>query len=98
MVFITAAVSILVTSAVFGLVLWCKKSRKRNETRSESELVGTPDPTTGQVPSRLNATDNSALGVNESDMPHAIPPSVDHMQGPAGQNMRKVNNDLVYEV
>ena len=98
MVFITAAVSILVTSAVFGLVLWCKKSRKRNETRSESELVGTPDPITGQVPSRVNVTDNSALGVNESDMPHAIPPSVDHMQGPAGQNMRKVNNDLVYEV
>ena len=94
MVAITAAVSVLVTSAIFGIVLWCRKSRKRNGTRSESELVhhATPDPSPGQA-SALNLTDNSALG----NVPQAVAPN-DFMSGPAGQNMRKVNNDLVYEV
>ena len=89
---ITAAVSILVTSAVCGIVLWCLKSRMRSETRSESELVhrATPDPSLGQVQQVMH-TDNSALG----DVPQATL-NAESMQEPTEQNVQKLNTDLIY--
>lgn len=85
---ITAAASVLITVLIFSLVIYCMKKRQRDPLTSagnESELVQANGST--PVPNR-----DSTIS-----MPSAMPP-VSINNGPAAQNVRKVNDDLVYEV